>query len=207
MYCLDHGRSRFIFLSSALFFFVRRDYGFVDEPFEPFPKRRLVTMASLLLGTCRRKQTVVGLLSCFRWLLFVSCSPALRKCLRFPPLCLYGQCSYVRKRTMRFCLLLCGAVVGGGFNDHGNRDGSNVLPTAELILQSRRDHAIPAPEAFAWSLRPWALIGLFLPMLEPDTSLSVGVRLLLTTGFLFCSATISVTLPYSGFAHGCLLPR
>lgn len=55
-----------------------------------------------------------------------------------------------------------------------------LLPTAELILQSRRDHAIPAPEAFAWSLRPWALIGLFLPMLEPDTSLSVGVRLLLT---------------------------
>jgi hypothetical protein len=55
-----------------------------------------------------------------------------------------------------------------------------LLPTAELILQSRRDHAIPAAEAFAWSLRPSALIGLLLPMLEPDTSLSVGVRLLLT---------------------------
>jgi membrane protein YfhO len=55
-----------------------------------------------------------------------------------------------------------------------------LLPTAELILQSRRDQAIPAPEALAWSLRPSALIGLFLPILEPDTSLSVGVRLLLT---------------------------
>lgn len=55
-----------------------------------------------------------------------------------------------------------------------------LLPTAELILQSRRDHAIPAPEAFAWSLRPSALIGLLLPMLEADTSLSIGVRLLLT---------------------------
>ena len=54
-----------------------------------------------------------------------------------------------------------------------------LLPTAELILQSRRDHAIPAIEALAWSLRPSALIGLLLPVLEPDTSLSVGVRLLL----------------------------
>ncbi|HEY6996738.1 MAG TPA: hypothetical protein VH851_02355, partial [Candidatus Binatia bacterium] len=34
-----------------------------------------------------------------------------------------------------------------------------LLPTAELILQSRRDQAIPAPEALAWSLRPSALIG------------------------------------------------
>ena len=55
-----------------------------------------------------------------------------------------------------------------------------LLPTAELILQSRRDHAIPVAEAFAWSLRPSALIGLLLPVLESDTSLSVGVRLLLT---------------------------
>jgi membrane protein YfhO len=55
-----------------------------------------------------------------------------------------------------------------------------LLPTAELILLSRRDHAIPAAEAFAWSLPPSALIGLLLPMLEPDTSLSVGVRLLFT---------------------------
>ena len=55
-----------------------------------------------------------------------------------------------------------------------------LLPTAELILHSRRDHAIPAAEAFAWSLRPSALMGLLLPVLEPDTSLSVGVRLLLT---------------------------
>jgi hypothetical protein len=55
-----------------------------------------------------------------------------------------------------------------------------LLPTAELILQSRRDHAIPAAEAFAWSLRPSGLIGLLFPMLEPDASLSVGVRLLFT---------------------------
>jgi hypothetical protein len=55
-----------------------------------------------------------------------------------------------------------------------------LLPTAELILQSRRDHALPAAEAFAWSLRPSALVGLLLPVLEPDASLSVGVRLLLT---------------------------
>src|SRR5678816_764216 len=59
------------------------------------------------------------------------------------------------------------------------RDRVQLLPTAELILQSRRDHAIPAIEALAWSLRPSALIGLLLPVLEPDTSLSVGVRLLL----------------------------
>jgi hypothetical protein len=60
-----------------------------------------------------------------------------------------------------------------------------LLPTAELILQSRRDHPIPASEAFAWSLRPSSLIGFFLPTLEADTSLSLGVRLLLTEGLPF----------------------
>ena len=60
-----------------------------------------------------------------------------------------------------------------------------LLPTAELILQSRRDHPIPAPEALAWSLRPLSLIGVLLPTLEADTSLSLGVRLLFSEGLPF----------------------
>ena len=60
-----------------------------------------------------------------------------------------------------------------------------LLPTAELILQSRRDLPIPASEALDWSLRPSSLLGLFLPTLEADTSLSLGVRSLLGQGVPF----------------------
>jgi hypothetical protein len=55
-----------------------------------------------------------------------------------------------------------------------------LLPTAELISQSRRDQAIPAAEALMWSLQPSSLIGLLLPTLDADTSLAIGLRLLLT---------------------------
>jgi hypothetical protein len=51
-----------------------------------------------------------------------------------------------------------------------------LLPTAELILQSRRDQAIPAVEALSWSLVPSSLVGLLLPTVEADTSLSLGFR-------------------------------
>jgi len=60
-----------------------------------------------------------------------------------------------------------------------------LLPTAELISQSRRDQPIPASEALGWSLRPSNLLGLLLPTLEADSSLSVGVRLLLAQGVPF----------------------
>lgn len=58
------------------------------------------------------------------------------------------------------------------------------LPTAELIMQSRRDQ-IPPSEAFSWSLHPASLIGLLLPTLEADASVSIGLRLLLTDGVPF----------------------
>ena len=60
-----------------------------------------------------------------------------------------------------------------------------LLPTAELVLQSRRDQPIPVSEALGWSLRPSNLIGLLLPTLEADSSLSLGVRLLLAQGVPF----------------------
>jgi hypothetical protein len=60
-----------------------------------------------------------------------------------------------------------------------------LLPTGELIMQSRRDQPIPAVEALAWSLRPASLIGLLLPTLEADSSLSLGLRLLLAQGVPF----------------------
>lgn len=59
------------------------------------------------------------------------------------------------------------------------------LPTAELFMQSRRDQPIPPSEAFSWSLHPASLIGLLLPTLEADASVSIGLRLLLTGGVPF----------------------
>jgi len=60
-----------------------------------------------------------------------------------------------------------------------------LLPTAELISQSRRDQPIPVSESLGWSLRPSSLLGLFLPTLEADSSLSVGIRLLLAQSVPF----------------------
>lgn len=60
-----------------------------------------------------------------------------------------------------------------------------LLPTAELIGQSRRDHAIPAAEALNWSMRPASLIGLLLPTLEGDSTIAFGVRLLLVRSVPF----------------------
>ena len=59
------------------------------------------------------------------------------------------------------------------------------LPTAELVTQSRRDQAIHISEALSWSLHPTSLIGLFLPTLEPDVSLTIGIRLLAAQGVPF----------------------
>lgn len=60
-----------------------------------------------------------------------------------------------------------------------------LLPTAELIMQSRRDQAIHISEALSWSLRPGSLVGLLLPTLEADVSLAVGIRLLFAQGVPF----------------------
>jgi hypothetical protein len=59
------------------------------------------------------------------------------------------------------------------------------LPTVELMSLSRRDQPIPAVEALGWSLRPSSLLGLLLPTLEADPSLSIGVRLLFAQGVPF----------------------
>ena len=50
-----------------------------------------------------------------------------------------------------------------------------VLPTVELILESRRGHSIPASESFMWSLEPLGLFNLFLPDGEVDRSIGVGI--------------------------------
>jgi hypothetical protein len=60
-----------------------------------------------------------------------------------------------------------------------------ILPTMELLLQSRRDQGIPITEALAWSLRPSGLMGVFFPILEADSELSSGVRLLFADGLPF----------------------
>src|SRR5262249_26451560 len=51
------------------------------------------------------------------------------------------------------------------------------LPTAELLLHSRRDRPIPFQEAAYWSLNPVSLAGILFPDKEVDGSVSVGVRL------------------------------
>jgi Bacterial membrane protein YfhO len=52
-----------------------------------------------------------------------------------------------------------------------------VLPTAELFLESRRQQAIPSHEAFHWSLRPANLLNLFFLDKEIDLTSSKGMRL------------------------------
>lgn len=54
------------------------------------------------------------------------------------------------------------------------------LPTAELIMESRRGESIPAVEAFMWSLNPSALLNLFFLDKEVDTNLAIGLRLFAT---------------------------
>ncbi len=52
-----------------------------------------------------------------------------------------------------------------------------VLPTAELFLESRRQQPIPLQEAFHWSLRPVNLLNLFFLDKEIDSTTSKGMRL------------------------------
>jgi Bacterial membrane protein YfhO len=54
-----------------------------------------------------------------------------------------------------------------------------VLPTAELFLESRRQQPIPSQEAFHWSLKPASLINLFFLDKEIDLTTSKGIRLFL----------------------------
>jgi hypothetical protein len=90
---------------------------------------------------------------------------------------------YTEGECRRFCRKMA-VLIGAGLIIIG-LGMVQLLPTAELIFQSRRDHPIPASEALAWSLQPSSLIGFFLPTLEADTSLSLGVRLLFTDGLPF----------------------
>jgi hypothetical protein len=52
-----------------------------------------------------------------------------------------------------------------------------LLPTAELVLESRRNQPIPAREALLWSLDPLRLLNLFFVDKEIDPSASIGMRL------------------------------
>ncbi len=52
-----------------------------------------------------------------------------------------------------------------------------VLPTAELFLESRRQQQIPPQEAFHWSLKPASLLNLFFLDKEIDLTTSKGIRL------------------------------
>lgn len=47
-----------------------------------------------------------------------------------------------------------------------------VLPTIELVLQSRRQEGIPYPEAISWSLNPWSLLNLV--FLDKSVDMGVG---------------------------------
>ncbi|MEX0804960.1 MAG: hypothetical protein WD688_16825, partial [Candidatus Binatia bacterium] len=51
-----------------------------------------------------------------------------------------------------------------------------LLPTAELFLESRRVQPIPLQETLQWSLQPQGLLNLFFLDKEVDSSASVGIR-------------------------------
>lgn len=54
---------------------------------------------------------------------------------------------------------------------------AQLLPTTELIAESRRFQSIPAVEAFMWSLNPSRLLNLFFLDKEVDPNISTGIRL------------------------------
>ena len=66
---------------------------------------------------------------------------------------------------------------------------AQFLPTAELILESRRGQSIPAVEAFMWSLHPSSLLNLFFLDKEVDLSISTGVRLFFGREVPFLAST------------------
>ena len=66
---------------------------------------------------------------------------------------------------------------------------AQFLPTAELIMESRRGQSIPAAEAFMWSLNPSALLNLFFPDKEVDPSVSIGFRLFFARNVPFLAST------------------
>jgi hypothetical protein len=73
-----------------------------------------------------------------------------------------------------------------------------LLPTGELISQSRRDQAIPAIEALSWSLHPSSLVGLLIPTVEADSSLSLGLRLLFSPEVPFLISHYLGTIAFLG---------
>ena len=54
---------------------------------------------------------------------------------------------------------------------------AQLLPTAELVVASRRAQSIPAAEALMWSFNPISLLNLFFLDKEVDPSISTGIRL------------------------------
>ncbi|HEV8726286.1 MAG TPA: YfhO family protein [Candidatus Binatia bacterium] len=57
---------------------------------------------------------------------------------------------------------------------------AQILPTAELVMGSRRSQSIPAAEAFMWSFKPSSLINLFFLDKEVELNISTGLRLFFT---------------------------
>lgn len=109
-----------------------------------------------------------------------------------------GECRDIY-RTVAFLLGAGLIIVGLGM--------VQLLPTAELILQSRRDHPIPAVEALGWSLRPSSLIGLLLPTLEADPSLYIGFRMLFADGVPFLLSRYMGIIALFGFCSWLLTAR
>lgn len=57
---------------------------------------------------------------------------------------------------------------------------AQVLPTLELLIQSRRGLAIPQSEALMWSLQPSSLLNLFFLDKEVEPEISAGMRFYFT---------------------------
>lgn len=75
----------------------------------------------------------------------------------------------IRRQTLLYILGAAGLMIGLTM--------AQLLPTAELLLESRRAVALPASETLMWSLTPSSILNFVLPDKEVDMTIPSGLRL------------------------------
>jgi hypothetical protein len=74
------------------------------------------------------------------------------------------------------------------------------LPTAELMMTSRRGHSIPAAEAFMWSFHPASLMNLFFFDKEVESRITSGFRLFFSRQVPFLASSYLGLISMFGMA-------
>lgn len=73
-----------------------------------------------------------------------------------------------------------------------------LLPTTELVMESRRAQSIPPVEAFMWSLNPSSLLNLFFLDKEVDPNIATGIRLFFAREVPFLASSYLGTISLFG---------